>query len=228
MKIYSRQLVEYALYFFIGLILIKLGLWQMHRAVEKKSLVTQHALATNGPIRDWTLNASMPKPFEKIRLVGKPLLPMIYLDNQFYQHQLGYDVLLPVLQKDGHVALIDYGWKKAPDKRGQWPRTMLTATSSWLGQAYYPKNAAFRLGDPLESQTMNWVVLESLDVKILASLLKRPVYPWIIRLQGDDTDFKRSWPIVSVMPERHGAYALQWFVMAALVFLIFIWRVLKK
>jgi surfeit locus 1 family protein len=37
----------------------------------------------------------------------------------------------------------------------------------------------------------------------------------------------QEWKLVSVHPERHYAYALQWFSMATVIFLILIWRIIR-
>jgi surfeit locus 1 family protein len=53
--------------------------------------------------------------------------------------------------------------------------------------------------------------------------LQKKVYPFIIRLDKQDAyGFVREWAIVSMPPQRHFAYAAQWFAMAGVILILFV------
>ncbi|MDI1352426.1 MAG: SURF1 family protein, partial [bacterium] len=72
-------------------------------------------------------------------------------------------------------------------------------------------------------------IVESLDPKLVHQILQKKVYPFIIRLDKQDANgFVREWAIVSMPPQRHLAYAVQWFAMAFVILIIFVALNLKN
>ncbi len=52
-----------------------------------------------------------------------------------------------------------------------------------------------------------------------------PLFPRELRLAADQPQgFRRDWPVVNVSPSKHKGYALQWFTMAAVLLLFFVFR----
>ncbi|WP_274544559.1 SURF1 family cytochrome oxidase biogenesis protein [Legionella oakridgensis] len=67
------------------------------------------------------------------------------------------------------------------------------------------------------------MVIEWIDTKIISQFLHKSVYPFIIRLDKKEANgFIRAWDIVSMPPQRHYAYAFQWFAIALVIFVLFI------
>ena len=97
------------------------------------------------------------------------------------------------------------------------------------GSVYYPSNKQWVLGPNIEKKSDKLIILEKLDTKTVSEILQKSAYPFIIRLDKQEANgFVREWPIVSMPPQRHWAYAWQWFSMALVVFIIFIALNLKK
>jgi surfeit locus 1 family protein len=85
------------------------------------------------------------------------------------------------------------------------------------------------LGPMVEKKHAKLTIIEQLDIKLLSQLLQKQLSPFVIRLDKTDPfGFTREWAIVSMPPERHMAYALQWFVMALVLFIIVIVLSFKK
>ena len=58
---------------------------------------------------------------------------------------------------------------------------------------------------------------------MLSKILHKTVYPFIIRLgKNEPYGFVREWPVIAMSPDRHRAYALQWFSMATILAILFI------
>jgi len=209
---------------------IALGVWQLQRAEEKKEILTARThLASQSPIL-WEPGMPKPKQYQSIVVQGKLLPTTLLLDNQHYQHQFGYHVLTPMQLNDKAVVIIDRGWVRADISRQQLPE-FVNATKSLQvsGEAYYPSDKHWVLGQSLEKKGVNIAIIELVDTQIISQFLHKSVYPFIIHLDKAAADgFVREWPPVSILPERHNAYALQWFAMALVMLIIFVGLNAKK
>ncbi|RUR18080.1 SURF1 family protein [Legionella sp. km535] len=215
--------------FFI-FIFIRLGFWQIQRADEKATMIAaEESLAKQEPIV-WSGEQPLPKQYQRIRVSGTYLPNIFLLDNQHHQHQFGYDVISPLELSDGTVVLVDRGWVVGDSTRRTFPETLIPQGRVKLqGSAYFPGKNQWVLGPGIEKKERGIIILELLDAKLVSHLLQKKVYPFIIRLDKQDAyGFVREWAIVSMPPQRHLAYALQWFAMALVIFIIFVALNLKK
>jgi surfeit locus 1 family protein len=204
-------------------LLISLGIWQLHRAAEKRGLLAMYQTQMQrAPV---ALSGTSAQQYQRVQVQGLAQLPItLLLDNQHHAHQFGYDVLTPLIMVDGNVLLIDQGWVPGDPSRVSLPdMTGLQSDLHYSGQVYYPAKSAFVLGVGLEVKTPNVIVIESLNMTMISQFLHKPVYPFIIRQSAErQTRFVRDWPIVASSPVRHIGYAVQWFVFALGVGVMFI------
>jgi surfeit locus 1 family protein len=209
---------------------ITLGFWQINRAQEKKNMIkAKENLHHLSPIL-WYPNQKLPVHYERIKLRGVYLPKIFLLDNQHYQHQFGYDVLSPFELADGSAVLIDRGWVPGEQSRRIFPKVHIPKGIVQLeGYAYFPSKNQWVLGSVFEKKEQNLIILERFDEQLVSQFLQKTVYPFIIRLNKEDIHgFVREWEIVSMPPQRHIAYALQWFIMALVLLIIFLALTLKK
>lgn len=209
---------------------LRLGFWQMQRAEQKKTMLNAElAMANRAPIV-WEPQEKLPFQYQRISVSGHYLLDVFLLDNQHQEHQFGYDVLSPFILDNGHVLLIDRGWIVGDATRRQFPQIDAPQTKMQVqGIVYFPSNKQWVLGPSVEKKNAKLTILESLDTKNVSQILQKQAYPFIMRLdKKEDHGFVRNWAIVSMPPQRHIAYAWQWFSMALTVFIIFIALNLKK
>lgn len=228
-----------SLYLLTMVFLVTLGFWQLQRAAEKSKIQKTEASFAKRAAIPWSPAMTYPKAYQSVIITGTLLPYTLFLDNQHYQHQFGYHVLSPLQIKDGKVLLVDRGWIRGDPSRRQYPnpavgsrpnlRTdvgwVLTQQQEWLGQVYFPSKNNWDLGQWIEKEGKDFAVIEKIDPQLIAHLLQKSVYPFIIRLgEGEANGFERAWhtELVSMSPARHKAYALQWFVMAFVVLVIFI------
>jgi len=206
-----------------------LGFWQLARATEKKSMMAAFTeLMAQAPTS--FSQGYRPKQYEALEVSGHYLPINLLLDNQQQQHQFGYDVLTPLLLPSGLVILIDRGWVKGDMGRKQYPHLAQPQTEITVrGSVYYPSERVWTLGEIIEKKMENLVVIEKIDTTLITQLLHKSVYPFIIRLEKEDAHgFLRQWRLVSMPPERHIAYAYQWFAMALCVLFIFLGLSIQK
>lgn len=210
--------------------LMSLGFWQLHRAEEKKELLRLAKSQALIAASVWHAGMAAPDLFQRLVLHGHYLPYTLLLDNQHWQHQWGYHVLNPLEVATGQVVLVDRGWVAGDMQRSRLPAVEIPAGVVPIqGQAYYPSSKGFVLGDVVEPHGVSLAVIERVDTRIISNLLHKKVYPFIIRLDKQaHFGYVRDWPIVSMSPQRHYAYAVQWFAMAFVLVVIYLALNLKK
>jgi surfeit locus 1 family protein len=207
-----------------------LGFWQLQRAHEKKEMLARDAsFAKRAPLQ-WSEVLANPQQYQSITVKGRYLPVVLLLDNQHHLHQFGYHVLTPLQISTDKVILIDRGFIAGDSDRNKLPDVFFPPEPLKLkGQVYYPGANSMALGQVLEKKAANLAIVESIDTKIISQFLQKSVYPFIIRLhKAVPYGYLREWAVVSMPPERHNAYALQWFAMALVVLVLFISLNTKK
>lgn len=209
---------------------VVLGLWQLHRADEKRLILAHQAAFLHQSPRVWQGEAVLPDTFERVRVKGKFLPEVVLLDNQLHAHQVGYHVLSPLDMGTGRVLIVDRGWVPLGATRSTLPKiTIPTEDLTLQGPAYYPLGKSWVLGPGIEIKQEDRAIIESLDLYLLEQFLHKPVYPFIIRLEDKSPGgYVRSWDAVSMPPVRHLGYAFQWFAFAFVTLIIFIALNIRK
>jgi surfeit locus 1 family protein len=219
------MLAIFAICFFMGL-----GFWQIHRAQEKQQILSEQAsMLQQKPIK-WSPEMVLPKPFQPVEITGVFSKTILLLDNQHNQHQFGYNVISPILLNDHSVVLVDRGWVAGNPSRKEFPEIFVPSLEQTItGTVYFPSAKGILLGEIVEKKEANITIIESLDIPTIRQLLHNKLYPFIIRLDKNEANgFIREWAAVSMPPQRHYAYALQWFSFALVVLILFISLNLKK
>lgn len=203
---------------------VRLGIWQLDRGHEKQRLLnSSHAESVRPPVL-WRADDALPKQYQALQVRGHFLSTTLLLDNQHYQHQFGYDVLSPLVLADGSIVLVDRGWIMRDPQAHQLPDIEIPAGNLQVfGSAYYPSSKHWILGQALEEKNASFAIVELLDVPLISQFLHKSVYPFIIRQnKAEAHGYMREWAIVSMPPTRHYGYAVQWFAIALVIFIIFI------
>lgn len=208
----------------------RLGVWQLERAEEKKQMLTAQAKFAKRLPFTWNPGMARPSQYQHVSVEGSYLPQIMLLDNQHYQHQFGYHVLSPLELSSGKIVLIDRGWIAGDVSRQALPEISIPIGSVRLaGYAYYASDKNWVLGQAYEEKEANITIVERVDTKLIGQFLHKSVYPFIIRLdKGEAQGYVREWAVVAMPPERHYAYALQWFAIAFVILIIFIALNLKK
>lgn len=208
----------------------RLGFWQLARADEKRKMLAAQQEQSVKDAMDWHSGDQLPAAYQPIQVRGHFSPITLLLDNQHHQHQFGYNVLSPIILDQGGVILVDRGWIPGGADRDNLPKkTVPSGMLNVMGSAYYPSEKYWSLGNIFDKKQSELAVIELIDTRIIGQFLHKSVYPFIIRMNpGSANGFVREWPVVAMPPERHVAYAMQWFAMAFVVVLLFIVLNCKK
>lgn len=156
----------------------------------------------------------------------------LLLDNRTYEGYAGYHVLTPLhLDESDKTVLVNRGWVPVGNSRAILPELPGT-TGEVLVDATIklPPEKLFRLG-AMDEVNEGWPeVVQQIEMNELEERLGYPLEPLILLLDKDDEfGFIRDWkPVYGVTPDKHRAYAVQWFTLATVLLMIYIGVNLKR
>lgn len=206
-----------------------LGVWQLERASWKQALVDTHAARTREPVvaLSSVLPVTAASEYRTVTLTGHyDLEHQLLLDNRLHRGRAGYQVLTPLhLENADTTVLVNRGWVPAGASRAVLPALDGPAGTIRLAALVrLPPEKIFRLGTD-EERHAGWPqVIQAFDVAALEDRLGYALLPLVLLLDPDDVHgYVRDWqPVYGVKPEKHRAYAMQWFTLAAVLLLIYI------
>lgn len=209
------------------------GLWQLDRADEKRALQAQFAAGgTAATIHQLVSDAEASGlRYGQLQLTGRyDPDHQVLLDNLSYQGLPGYQVLTPLTTSVGTV-LVNRGWVPAngdrtilPDIRvGNLAREVigrierLPQPGIRLAAAPMPAGAVWprRLLFPTSAEVSAQSGIALRDYQLLLD-------------PGAADGFVRDWHPGGMSPERHLAYAVQWFGLALTMVVIYVVLVLRN
>jgi len=210
-------------------LLVWLGVWQLQRADWKQGLVDANAARAGLP--EASLQALLPvtaaDQYRPVGLTGRyDLDHQLLLDNRTWQGHPGYEVLTPLLPSAGGTAvLVNRGWVPAQPDRSILPELPGVADEVRVRATIkLPPERIFRLADVEEAQAGWPRVVQQPEIAQLERVLGYPLLPVLLLLDKDaDHGFLRDWkPVYGVTPDKHRAYAMQWFTLALVLVVIYI------
>lgn len=211
--------------------MVSLGFWQLDRMHQKQQRLAsiaqksqQGALnldalqSTHGDLRDIPVSFNGTPEGEHILL----------LDNQVSKGQVGFDVVLPVSTNAGWV-LVNFGWVSANRYRDNLPSIDIASqVQVFTGVVAVPAR------NPLITETAQPsgqfpLVVQQLDPAVISQLIGKSLAPFIVQLTApQDERFVRNWQPVVMPPEKHLAYAIQWFGLAIAALIVWFVIMFKK
>lgn len=209
-------------------ILIALGFWQLHRADDKAKMLMEEASAIRAaPVAVSTLsNVSVP---QHVYAAGRYDSHLFLLDNRVEQGRAGYELLAPLHLAGGQAVMVNLGWRPQGVDRAHLP-----AVQAPIGEvlvtavAVNPPQPSFELS-PQEAMAPGWPkVLQAVVPAQLAGVLGYQLLPVVLYPDGSAVAAKRLTTMQRFGPERHRAYAAQWFTMAAVLLVIYLHHGFKR
>ena len=219
---------------------LSLCTWQILRANEKEQIISlaqqkfllpAQLIAPHKIFKQNNRNHWEKYLYSKNKIQGKWLSQYNYLqDNVTYDGVAGYEVLTPFKTMDDTVILINRGWidkhqyseqKIAPKSK---PTTAQTLEGIWV-----LPSKRFTLSDtPYPRQFPK--IIQQVQHALIAQEIQETVAPLQFRLTElpANTPLSNHWQPVYGSPQKHYAYALQWFIFALILIFLFIKLNLRK
>jgi surfeit locus 1 family protein len=92
-------------------------------------------------------------------------------------------------------------------------------------QGYIYREANNRLINDSHAEATWPRLIEQVDIDAMQTVLAVPLYKFTLRLDTDSPAvLQAEWPVVTTSPERHIAYAVQWFGLAAVLAVLWLFR----
>lgn len=213
--------------------MIGAGFWQLDRARQKIEVQAQYEARREAPPVK-VVSGELPPPealrFRRVRLAGRYLAQRQFLlDNRPRPGAgPGYEVLTPLERDGGELVLVNRGWIPAPVDRQALPPVPVDERPREVRGTLVEPERGFTLGAVDASE--RWPRrIQYIDYQALAERLGRPVYPAVLMLAPAAGDgYRRDWQPVLEGPAKHYGYAVQWFLMAAAVLVLFAFATLSR
>lgn len=211
---------------------ISLGFWQLQRAEEKRNLLDEHEAQMALP--PLLIETELPEVDANLRYRRVTLTALLdnerllLLDNRPRRGRQGLEVhaLARVLDRDGNLGdfsiLVNRGWIETGLERAQLPDIpKVEGVTQLQGYLYQPPSEALLLADDRWPKDVWPLVVQSIDLDQAERRLGVELPPYTLRLSPvNSAALEADWPVVIDGPGRHVGYAVQWFVMATVLFIL--------
>jgi surfeit locus 1 family protein len=204
-----------------------LGFWQLSRAAEKQSRqAARDAQSAKVPLTSIDLQSASEVTgllHQRARLRGSwQATHLVFLENRPMAGRVGFLVLMPfVLEGGNRAVVVQRGWVP----RGFVDRTRLPQidTPSGIieieGRMSLPPSDLYALGGPTAG-----AIRQNLDLPQWRAETGLQLMPLSLQQTGASPEgLVRDWPEVNLGVEKNYGYAAQWFGMAALFALLYLW-----
>lgn len=207
-------------------VLLRLGFWQLDRAEQKRTILAEQQTLAEQPAVDYQqLDAGQFANYRNVSVQARWLPRIFLLDNQTWQGKFGYEVIQAAQLENGQLLLVSRGWIQGSLDRKQLPQVDTPAGIQLLSGYLYQPQATLQLAETETStgwpRVIQAVELEKLYKQVGITGRMPPLF--LLRLdQYNPAVLTSHWQIVNVLPEKHTGYAVQWFLMAAVLVILFL------
>ena len=215
-------------------VMVGLGFWQIQRAEEKAVIEARwEQRQAEAPVplaRVWGDSAAALNQ-AAVTLSGVFLQDEYFLlDNRIQGGRFGYEVIaIMALDAGEGLALVNRGWIAADPARLALP--LVPAVSGRVeltGHVFVAPGAPYLLAEqtlgPGWPKLLQAVEMEKI-VPVVGAVSGQRVFPYPVRIDaGEPGALAVEWQVVNMSPDKHRAYAAQWFTMALFLLVFFVMR----
>lgn len=209
----------------------RLGVWQLDRADQKRSL--QQAIESRGRMPTLDVHAlarteadAQAQHYRPVQLHGRWLADhTVYLDNRQMQGHPGFFVVTPLLLAPGDAVLVQRGWvpRNFEDRKQLPPVDTPGGEVDVYGRVAPPPSRLFDFGGQASGP-----IRQNLDLGAFVQEVGVPLRPLSVQQLDPpgvpaSAEPRRDWPQPAVDISKHLGYAFQWFAFCALVTGLYVW-----
>ncbi len=218
----------------IVVVTVSLGNWQTRRVGEKMALqlrlermAAAPAVTIPGtplPSADWAQRHVLTRG----EFVDSGL---VLVDNRVRDGVPGYHVVMPLRIEGGQMhVLVNRGWVAAGLRRDQLPHIRTPSGPQTVeGIAVIPPSNPYELSPAAVADAASGPVRQHVIIARVAAEQRRALQPLVILQTNAVADgLLRDWPRPDARANVNRAYALQWYAMAVLAFVLWVVWNLKK
>lgn len=215
----ARTVVAVTALVLLGALFVVAGSWQWRRAAESRASRALFAAGTAvEPLAALPRRLSEEERFMRVEVRGEYVAePQFLFDNMIHEGVAGYHVLTALrVPGQRELVLVNRGWVRAAVDRSVLPAVAVPAGARRVtGRLERLPRVGLRLGAAAAGSSPVAVV-QFPTADELAVRLDEPVLEYQVLLDPAEPDgFVREWQAPGLAPERHLAYAGQWWLFAA-------------
>ncbi len=208
-------------------LLLSLGVWQLHRADEKRLLQSDFDARVAAAPQDLLQLPQRPEIYARVSARGHyDATRSFLLDNRVVRGRFGYEVLSAFVPLGSDkVVLVNRGWVEGDSARLQRPPIEMVEGEVEIVGSVYRDSSRFHFVE--NAHETNWPkLIQNLQIEDLQQQLAAPIFPFVVRLdEGSIGALFVDWHVVpdEFGPEKHIGYAATWFALAFA--LVVVWLV---
>jgi surfeit locus 1 family protein len=224
---FKRALIAMAAVIGIA-VTVSLGFWQWGRGQQRTAAheaVEAQAHAATVGVRDLLAARD-----GDTSLLHRPVvlrgtwLPerVIYLDNRQMNGVPGFYVVMPLrIEGSQAVILVQRGWVPRDfERRERLPGVITPSGTVEIQGRLAPSPAKLYAFAREEHGTIR----QNLDLAAFRTETGLPLLPWSVQQAGPPSEgLRRDWPQAGSGAEKNFGYAFQWWAMAALIAILYVW-----
>ncbi len=207
---------------------VRLGWWQLDRAAQKQALqavMDQRAAAQ--PLRGAAMLAAtlaevQTQLHRPVALDGRwSPTHTVWLDNRQMNGRPGFFVLTPLLLDDGSAVLVQRGWqpRNFQDRSATVPAPTPEGNVSVQGRMAPAPARLYEFDGAARG-----AIRQNLNLADYAAETHLRLRPFtLLQTSASNDGLQRDWPAPATGVAKHYGYAFQWFGLAALTVILYVW-----
>ena len=205
-------------FFLLLLLVLSLGVWQIERGYNKKELENTFLERQSQPVKEIKYNEFLESDlYRNVVLEGKYLEKIFFLDNKIHNGKPGLKVFSPFETTNNNLVLVSRGWIELED-RSKLPTINTTKNVLKLQGVLRPESQDFVLENEEMNNKNNPILLQTVNLSELSNFLGKPLSPYILELSElSESAFVKTWQPINLSSFRHFGYAVQWFGLAVVL-----------
>ena len=205
-------------FFLLLLLVLSLGVWQIERGYNKKELENTFLERQSQPVKEIKYNAFLESDlYRNVVLEGKYLENIFFLDNRIHNGRPGLKVFSPFETTNNNLVLVSRGWIELED-RSKLPLINTTKNVLKIQGVLRPESQDFVLENEEMNNRNNPILLQTVNLSELSNFLGKPLSPYILELSElSESAFVKTWQPINLSSFRHFGYAVQWFGLAVVL-----------